>query len=122
MSGTSVPAAEVDDCGAATPLAPALLAALMLVILIGLHLGSVIVARHRAEGAADLAALAAAGRSMAGEAVACERARRVTDRMGVRLERCALAGFDVVVEVHRDVTGPLPVPGIVAARARAGWR
>ncbi|ASO17940.1 secretion/DNA translocation related TadE-like protein [Actinoalloteichus hoggarensis] len=117
-----VAAAGDDDSGAATPLALAVLSALLLLILLGLHLGSVIVARHRAEGAADLAALAAAGRSAAGESIACERARHLTDRMGVRLEHCALLGLDAVVEVHRDVIGPLPVPGIVTARARAGWR
>ncbi|BBU20638.1 hypothetical protein MYXE_04270 [Mycobacterium xenopi] len=40
----------------------------------GAYLGSVVVARHRAQAAADLAALAAAARVSAGADVACARA------------------------------------------------
>ncbi|EUA24203.1 hypothetical protein I552_3240 [Mycobacterium xenopi 3993] len=45
------------------------------------YLGSVVVARHRAQAAADLAALAAAARVSAGADVACARAGVVARRM-----------------------------------------
>ncbi len=81
-----------------------------------LWFGSAVVARHRAEAAADLAALAAAVGVVDGERAACADARWVVERMGGVLRSCRLSGWDALVEV--DVAfGPF---GSAAGRARAG--
>jgi secretion/DNA translocation related TadE-like protein len=80
-------------------------------------IGSATVARHRAQAAADLAALAAALRVLEGESVACARAAEVSARNGASLVACRLDGFDVVVTV--EVAGPA-VWGAAQRSARAG--
>jgi secretion/DNA translocation related TadE-like protein len=86
--------------------------------------GAALVARHRAESAADLAALAAAQAAVRGDADSCGRAARVAAATGVRLVGCRL-GADGSVLVITEVRAP----GLVAqwtgmpparARARAG--
>ena len=54
------------DRGSATVWAAGAVAVVLVIAVVGMHLGGVLLARHRAESAADLAALAAAGRSVAG--------------------------------------------------------
>ena len=54
------------DAGVATVLAAVLILGMLVILGFGLALGSAVLARHRAEGAADLAALAAASRATAG--------------------------------------------------------
>ncbi|MDA3641487.1 Rv3654c family TadE-like protein [Mycobacterium xenopi] len=98
-----------------------MLAAVMVAVLLcvtggGAYLGSVVVARHRAQAAADLAALAAAARVSAGADVACARAGVVARRMRAGDLECAVQGLDVVVTVGAAVVG-----GATArAAARAG--
>jgi secretion/DNA translocation related TadE-like protein len=83
----------------------------------GAALGSVVVARHRAQAAADLAALAAASRLPAGPLTACAWARRVARQMRADDTDCAVKGLDVVVTVRIAV----PITGRSArAAARAG--
>jgi secretion/DNA translocation related TadE-like protein len=84
-------------------------------------------ARHRAEGAADLAALAGAGRALEGTSAACGEAGRVAARNGARLRDCGVDGLvvDVVVEValgDAGASGSLSglLPRTASARARAG--
>ncbi len=79
-----------------------------------------VVTRHRAESAADLAALAAASTAVAGEQRACDEARWVTDHMGVELRSCRLSGWDALVEVVAQPPAALQQFGPAAARARAG--
>ncbi|HKS45333.1 MAG TPA: Rv3654c family TadE-like protein [Amycolatopsis sp.] len=79
--------------------------------------GSVVLTRHRATDAADLAALAAAGRAYRGHDEACARARSVTENMAVRLVGCRLEKWDALVEVEAIAPGGL---GVVSAHARAG--
>jgi secretion/DNA translocation related TadE-like protein len=91
------------------------------VVLSGLLLFvSAVVTRHRAESAADLAALAAAGAAVAGEDRACAEARCVTARMDVDLRSCRLVGWDALVEVAAAPPTVLGLFGSAAARARAG--
>jgi secretion/DNA translocation related TadE-like protein len=81
-----------------------------------LWFGSAVVARHQAEAAADLAALAAAVAVADGERAACADARWVVEQMGGAMRSCRLSGWDALVEV--DVSfGPF---GSAAGRARAG--
>ena len=82
----------------------------------GAYLGSVVVARHRAQAAADLAALAAAARLPSGAAAACARATAVAREMRVDRAQCGVDGLDVVVTVRVAVA----FAGAARAAARAG--
>ncbi len=77
----------------------------------GFYLGSAVIARHRAQAAADLAALAAAARLTEGVEAACGQATAIAHEMRVGLADCAIDGLDVVVTIH---AGP------ARAAARAG--
>ncbi|MFE2460828.1 Rv3654c family TadE-like protein [Streptomyces sp. NPDC059402] len=91
------------------------IAVLCLVFGVVLALGQAVVARHRAAGGADLAALAAADRWAGGGTAACDRAERVARAQGVRLVRCALTG-QVSDVTAASGTGPFTAE----VRARAG--
>jgi secretion/DNA translocation related TadE-like protein len=82
----------------------------------GAYLGSVVVARHRAQAAADLAALAAAARLPSGVAAACARATLVAREMRVDDAQCGVHALDVVVSVEVAVA----FAGTARAAARAG--
>ncbi|MFA3843134.1 Rv3654c family TadE-like protein [Streptomyces aureus] len=80
-----------------------------------LTVGRAVVVRHRAGGAADLAALAVADHWMGGREEACAHAARVAVAQDARLVRCAVYG-----EVS-DVTGAAgSAPLTTEVRARAG--
>jgi secretion/DNA translocation related TadE-like protein len=79
--------------------------------------GTAVIARHRAQAAADLAALAAAGRLAAGQDTACGWAVAVADRMDGRVTACTVNALDVVVTV--DVDAALGRWGLGSARAAA---
>ena len=115
-------ARTAPDRGMATVWAAAAVAALMVIAVLGVNLGAAIVGRHRAEAAADLAALAAASHAADGELVACAQGARVTDAMSVALVSCHLSEWDAYVETA--VRPPVRVlPGAAAhGRARAGPR
>jgi secretion/DNA translocation related TadE-like protein len=108
------------DQGLATVWAATGIAVLMTVLVVALHLGAAVHARHRAEAAADLAALAAAGMAVQGAEPACARAAEIATAMGATVTTCDLAGWDALVEVGVPV--PLALPGLDTAtgRARAG--
>jgi secretion/DNA translocation related TadE-like protein len=74
------------------------------------------VARHRAQAAADLAALAAAARLPSGVEAACARATVVAQTMRVSDVQCGADGLDVVVTVQVAVA----FTGAARAAARAG--
>ena len=105
-----------DDRGVASVVAVAVMGVLCSLVVFGVWLGEVVIARHRAAAAADLAAVAAAGWLVDGSRHACGRAAWVAERMGVRLVGCDVSGWEVVVEV----SGPDSVVGAPGARARAG--
>jgi len=96
-----------------------MVAALLWVTVAGACLGAAVVARHRAQAAADLAALAAAARLPAGATGACARATAVARRMGAAAARCEVDGLDVVVTVDVAVGWAGPI-GTARAAARAG--
>ena len=87
---------------------------------VGIVSGSAILARHRAETAADLAALAAAVQVSRGESDACAVARMITEANTAQLSRCVVAGGDVEVAVTRPLTLGRLGSWMVTARARAG--
>ncbi|MFD3595325.1 Rv3654c family TadE-like protein, partial [Nocardia sp. NPDC058640] len=108
------------DAGAASVFVCVVLAGLIGMTLVVAQVGAVVVARHRAQGAADLAALGAAVVLVEGAEAGCGEAGEIAARMGARVRRCAVAQWDVVVEVEANV--PAGVFGVrtVRASARAG--
>jgi len=84
-------------------------------------LGQAVLARHRAEASADLAALAAAARWDLRQPGACGEAARVASGNGTRLVSCRPASDGtVLVAVVTDPAGPGGVWGPASAGARAG--
>lgn len=82
------------------------------------YLGAAVVARHRAQAAADLAALAAAARVPAGAEAACAQATTLARAMRVGIAGCAVDDLDVVITV--EVAMPGGRWGNAQAGARAG--
>jgi secretion/DNA translocation related TadE-like protein len=82
--------------------------------------GSVLVAEHRAQAAADLGALAGAVRAGQGDSAACGRAGQIVVANGARLVECRLDGLDVVIGVEADPASFGDLVGPVRASARAG--
>ncbi|MDX6275440.1 MAG: hypothetical protein QOJ92_2650 [Frankiales bacterium] len=121
---TPGPAARLtDERGSGTVLLLVSAGLLLLAVLVALGLGSVTLARHRAQSAADLAALAAAdrlGRGPAGEP--CRVASQVAAANGVRVESCTEQQESVLVVVTRRARLPRLLGGglTVRAGARAG--
>jgi secretion/DNA translocation related TadE-like protein len=113
---------ERGDDGFTTVASLGLLAVVVAATLVVLALGVVQVTRHRAESAADLAALAAAHHALEGREAACHAARKVAEAQRARLDRCALDGLDAVVRVTVPLPGRLAAFGPVPAQARAGAR
>lgn len=107
-----------DDAGAATILAAILIAALVAITLAGVQIGSAVVARHRAQASADMAALAAAVWLPHGSESACRQAAAVSRAMGAALSSCHVDELDVVVGV--DVATGRLLGGRAHAAARAG--
>lgn len=112
----------MDDRGAGTVFAAFALLALLLVAAAGIEVGGAVTARHRAQSAADLAALAAAG-EVAHGGDGCVTARAWAERNGGRLENCVVEGSDVEIRVAVPLPLGLPLesaglgPAIAAARA-----
>ncbi|USQ82669.1 flp pilus-assembly TadE/G-like family protein [Streptomyces phaeoluteigriseus] len=103
------------DRGSATVWTLAVIAVLCVVFGAALALGQAVLARHRAAGGADLAALAAADHWTDGTEAACARADRLARAQGARLVRCVIVGevSDVTAAAGRG-------PFTVEVRARAG--
>ncbi|MFI6997195.1 Rv3654c family TadE-like protein [Nocardia sp. NPDC050175] len=108
------------DAGAATVFACLALAGLIAGTLMVGQVGVVVVTRHRAQAAADLAALAAAGALAEGGDAGCAEAGAVARRMAVRMEACEVAEWDATVIVNRNVPMGLLGVRMVRAVARAG--
>jgi secretion/DNA translocation related TadE-like protein len=101
-------------------------------------LGSGYVARHRAAGAADLAALAAAEQLRHGVTDPCPTAHDVTVANGAALKECRVDGWEVEVAVTASIPGgsrwlidPVrraragvdpPTAGLPADIGELGWR
>ncbi len=110
---------DIEDSGSATiwVMMAASIMLLMGIVTILIAIGFV---EHRhAAAAADLAALAAATRSVDDERVACESAANAAMANGARLVGCELDMRTVLVVVRVDPPAPwLPV---MQAAARAGY-
>lgn len=107
------------DDGVATVTGAALIAALLVVTAGLLHLGGAIGDRHRAQTAADLAALAAASAPGGADCAVADRIARANGAQGVQ---CAPWQGDVVVRVEVAAAAWLRGLGLgpATAIARAG--
>lgn len=92
-----------DDRGSATILASFAMIALLAMAILLLHFGSVVAVRHRAQSAADLAALAVAGALDQGVESACGAAETLSRRMSVSVSSCRVEGWDAIVTVTARV-------------------
>lgn len=112
------------DCGSATIWVLTCCVLLAVVAGVGTARGLAVLARHRAESAADLAALAAAGQIGVSEHE-CAAARQVAAQNGAALHQCSLRlspdGRSGMVSVAVSLPVRLPIIGAqtVAATARA---
>lgn len=109
-----------DDRGAASILILAVGLLMVAAGTAGAAIGNTRVARHRAQNAADLGALAGAMRAVYGEADACGRAARFVGANGGRMTACQVTDLEIVVRAEVEVR---PLPGLVRraeAVARAG--
>ncbi len=107
------------DKGVATVYA--CLGCVLLLVVTGLavSLGAGVLARQRAETAADLSALAGAAKVLQGPDVACAAAVAVASANGAAAESCSVSGPDVRVTVTVLVNAGL-LTGSATGRARAG--
>lgn len=120
-----------SDRGSATVWSIGAIAVLCVVFGAVLALGQAVVARHRAAGGADLAALAAADHWAEGTMAACSRADRVAAAQRTRLVRCVIVGdtADVTVSAGggpfaaevRARAGPPGPPGPAGPAAGPDW-
>lgn len=114
-----------DERGSASIWVLACCALLLVVAAAGTLRALAVLARHRAESAADLAAVAAAGRLGTAEPP-CAWASRVASRNGLRVRSCRVQsdaggrGGQVDVTVVLDVRLPVVGSHTVVASARAG--
>ncbi|KAA0024447.1 Rv3654c family TadE-like protein [Antrihabitans cavernicola] len=109
-----------DERGGATVFAACAMCGLLVVALLIVQFGAAVSARHNAQSAADLAALAAAGELDRGDEAACTAASAVADRMHVRVRSCEVQSWDAVVTVvGRVLLSTFGAKDVVAV-ARAG--
>ena len=110
------------DQGYATVIVLGLMAVLLLIAGVLAAAGSVVLARHRAEAVADLAALAAAQNAGRGSLLACGAARLLVRQHHASLVSCRLDQLDAVVVVAVRPPGRAGSFGLAQGRARAGRR
>ncbi|WP_256387024.1 Rv3654c family TadE-like protein [Mycolicibacterium sp. GF69] len=108
------------DHGSATPLAAAMVAVLVMITAGATYLGVAVAARHRAQAAADLGALAAAHGLASGADAACTWARAVLAAMSAEMVSCETADLDTVVVADIPVHLGRFGMGTARAMARAG--
>ncbi|MGW4737632.1 Rv3654c family TadE-like protein [Nocardia xishanensis] len=111
---------ERGERGGATVFACVALIGLIAAALMIGQVGMVVVARHRAQAEADLAALAAGGALEGGAEAGCKAGEEVARRMGSRIKECRIDGWHATVAVARNI--PMGLFGVrtVHAVARAG--
>jgi secretion/DNA translocation related TadE-like protein len=94
-----------------------MMALLMAIATGGVYVGSAVVTRHRAQAAADLAALGAAVHLADGTGAACTRASALARAMRTAVTGCVVEDLDVIVTVDAPVS--LGRMGVSRARATA---
>ena len=108
---------RTDDEGAVTVLVLAAMTAMLAMVPVVGAAVSAIAVKHRLDGAADLAALAAA--LDVGSTGACATAERLALANGSRVVACTLGDAEVTVTVE-PLRPPAGVPFRLSSTARAG--
>jgi secretion/DNA translocation related TadE-like protein len=110
-----------EERGSATVWVLALSGVLLSFAAAAVLIGTAVAARHRAEAAADLAALAAAGSAVSGTADPCVAAASIASANGAVLESCTVDP-GAVVEIRVGVRVAMASLGVrwAHAYARAG--
>ncbi|HVQ52021.1 MAG TPA: Rv3654c family TadE-like protein [Mycobacterium sp.] len=106
--------------GSASLVAVAMMMVLLTITIGGVYVGSAVIARHRAQAAADLAAIAAAMHLAAGTGAACSQAAALASAMSAAVIRCEVEDLDVVITVETRVSLGRIGGGVARATARAG--
>lgn len=106
--------------GSATVLATGIVAALVVSAMAFTAVGQATAARHRAQGAADAAALAGASKVLLGDGESCAAARAMAEDAAVELERCEVRNLEVTVYVSVEASGIPAAFGPARAVSRAG--
>jgi secretion/DNA translocation related TadE-like protein len=101
-------------------LAAGVAAALVVSAMAFTAVGQASAARHRAQGAADAAALAGAAKVLFGEGEACAAAQAMAERSATEFERCEVNDLEVTVYVNETPTGIPATLGPARAVSRAG--
>ncbi|WP_336212141.1 Rv3654c family TadE-like protein [Nonomuraea sp. LPB2021202275-12-8] len=109
-----------NDRGSATLWSVALMGALMAVATALAMVGSVRVARHRLNDAADLSALAAARLAVVDPGSACAHAATLAVKNDVELLNCVITGEVADVWTSLEITLPGLGTHTLTGRARAG--
>ena len=113
--GVRRPRTETDE-GVSTVFACLAVGLLMAVTVIAVRLGGAMLSRQQAETAADLGALAGAGRILLGPVAACTVAGGVVVANRAVMTSCTASGLDLSIEVQVG----LAWGGTAFAHARAG--
>ena len=119
-AGDARGAGNAGDAGAASVLVLALASVLALIACVLVALAVAGASRHRAAVAADLGALAAAGRALQGPAAACALADQVVRAQGGQLTGCRMDGEISEIEVSVRPGGTVGMLGAARGSARAG--
>jgi secretion/DNA translocation related TadE-like protein len=106
--------------GSATVLAAGVTAAILVSAVAFTAVGQASAARHRAQGAADAAALAGAARVLFGEGEACAAAQAMVERSEAEFQGCEVSGLEVTVHVNETPKGIPAAFGPARAVSRAG--
>lgn len=109
-----------SERGSATVLATGIAAALLVSAVAFTALGQAGAARHRAQGAADAAALAGAAKVLFGEGEACAAARAMVERSDAEFQGCEVSELEVTVHVNETPSGLPAAFGPARAVSRAG--
>jgi secretion/DNA translocation related TadE-like protein len=104
-----------DERGSATVIGACVVAALAGLVVLIVYVGAAVSARHQAQSAADLGALAAAQALMLGGENPCGDAETVVRRMSAGVGSCVVDGSDVVL----TVTVGVELGGLGQRQARA---
>jgi secretion/DNA translocation related TadE-like protein len=96
------------------------MAVLLVITIGGVYVGSAVITRHRAQAAADLAAVAAAVHLADGTRAACSRASALALAMRTTVTQCVVENLDVIVTAETSVPLGRIAVGPARATARAG--
>ena len=108
------------ESGSATVLSVGTVAAVVLFAGAFVAVGQAEAARHRAQGAADSAALAGAAKVLHGEQEVCQAASAMAAEAEVKLDGCEVNELEVTVHVSAATSGVPGAFGPARAVSRAG--